>query len=51
MAFDNQDNNNDILLSEEMQQEILERDRLYEAGEMPAFSLEEVLAYFNIKKD
>ena len=36
------------ILSEAQQQEILERDRQYEAGEMKSYSLDEVIAHFNI---
>jgi hypothetical protein len=36
-------------LSEAQQQEILERDRQYEAGQTKIYSLEEVIAYFNAR--
>lgn len=36
------------ILSEMQQQEILERDRQYEAGEMKSYSLDEVITHFNI---
>jgi len=36
-------------LSEAQQLEILERDRAYEAGEMPSYSLDEIVDYFNLK--
>ncbi|MFI5162698.1 MAG: hypothetical protein ACHQHN_15570 [Sphingobacteriales bacterium] len=36
-------------LSEAQQQEILERDRQFEAGESETFSLDEIIAHFNIK--
>lgn len=38
------------ILSEAQQQEILERDGLYEAGQMKSYSLEEVITHFNIKE-
>jgi len=37
-------------LSESQQQEILERDRLYEAGETETFTLEQVINHFGIKE-
>ena len=37
-----------IILSEAQQQEILARDKEYEAGETKSFSLHEIIAHFNI---
>ncbi len=37
-----------IFLSQEQQKEILQRDREYEAGEAKSYSLDEVIAYFNV---
>ena len=42
--------NETALLSEAQQQEILERDRQYEAGETENYSLDEIIAHFNIKE-
>jgi hypothetical protein len=39
-----------FVLSEARQKEILERDREYEAGETETYSIEEVIAHFNIKE-
>ena len=39
-----------MLLSEAQQQEILERDRQFEAGEAETYSLDEIIAHFNIKE-
>jgi len=36
-----------ITLSGAQQEEILERDRLYEAGEMKSYSLDEIITHFN----
>ena len=38
------------ILSKEQQEEILERDRLYEAGQMKSYSLDEIIAHFNISE-
>ncbi len=37
-----------VFLSQEQQKEILQRDKEYEAGEAKSYSLDEVIAYFNI---
>jgi hypothetical protein len=37
------------ILSEAQQQEVLERDRQYEAGETKSYSLDEIIAYFDLK--
>jgi PHD/YefM family antitoxin component YafN of YafNO toxin-antitoxin module len=42
--------NETVLLSEAQKQEILERDRQYEAGETENYSLDEIIAHFNIKE-
>jgi hypothetical protein len=38
-----------IILSEEQQREILERDRKFEAGETKSYSFDEILTHFNLK--
>lgn len=40
----------DIALSAEQQKEILERDREFEAGRTKIYSLDEIIAHFNIKE-
>jgi len=50
MKYDYIKDNGALILSEEQQQEILERDRQYEAGEIETFSLNEIIAHFNIKE-
>lgn len=40
----------DIALSAEQQQEILDRDREFEAGKTESYSLDEIIAHFNIKE-
>jgi len=49
MKYDYTRKNEVPILSEAQQQEILERDRLYEAGEMKTYTLNEIVAHFNIK--
>jgi hypothetical protein len=39
-----------IILSPGQQQEILERDRQYEAGETKTYTLEQVINHFGIKE-
>jgi hypothetical protein len=39
-----------FFLSEAQQKEILERDREYEAGETETYSIDEIVAHFNIKE-
>jgi len=41
---------NDVLLSETQQQEILLRDKKYEAGEAETFTLNQVINHFGIKE-
>lgn len=48
MKFDYTKEDSLTILSEAQQQEILERDRQYEAGEMKSYSLDEVITHFNI---
>ncbi|MES2377188.1 MAG: hypothetical protein V4553_11445 [Bacteroidota bacterium] len=36
-------------LSAEQQAEVLERDKQYEAGETNVYSIDDIVAYFNIK--
>ena len=38
------------ILSAGQQQEVLERDRQYEAGETEVYTLEEIINYFGIKE-
>jgi len=40
----------DSILSKEQQLELLERDRQYEAGEIESFTLNEIIAHFDIKE-
>ncbi|SHN12856.1 hypothetical protein [Mucilaginibacter sp. OK098] len=40
----------DSVLSKEQQLEVLERDRQYEAGETESFTLNEIIAHFDIKE-
>jgi hypothetical protein len=42
--------NETFILSEAQRQEILERDKQYEAGETQSYSLDEIIAHFNIKE-
>ncbi|HEY9533333.1 MAG TPA: hypothetical protein VIQ77_02320 [Mucilaginibacter sp.] len=44
-----QDNDNDILPAAQ-QAEILARDKEYEAGETKTYSIDEIVAYFNINE-
>jgi hypothetical protein len=39
-----------FVLSEAQEREILERDRQYEAGETETYSLDEIIAHFNLNK-
>jgi hypothetical protein len=50
MKYDYVRDNETLVLSESQQQEILERDRQYEAGEAETYSLEEIITHFNIKE-
>jgi hypothetical protein len=50
MKYDYTRDNKALILSEAQQQEILERDRQYEAGEIETYSLDEIIAHFNIKE-
>lgn len=49
MHYDYIRDDNTFILSDAQQQEILERDKLYEAGEMKSFSLEEIVTHFNLQ--
>jgi hypothetical protein len=42
---------NTLIISEEQKNEILERDREYEAGEAKSYSLDEILIYFNMLEE
>ncbi|MCO5950774.1 MULTISPECIES: hypothetical protein [Mucilaginibacter] len=50
MKYDYAREDETVLLSDAQQQEILERDRQYEAGEAESYSLNEIIAHFNIKE-
>jgi hypothetical protein len=39
-----------ISLSEAQQEEILERDRLYEDGKTENYSIDQIISHFNIKE-
>lgn len=39
-----------VSLSEAQQQEVLERDRLYEEGKTEIYTLNQVISHFNIKE-
>jgi hypothetical protein len=47
MKYDYTRDDETITLSGAQQEEILERDRLYEAGEMKSYSLDEIITHFN----
>jgi len=49
MKYDYIKDNETQILSKTQQLEILERDRQYEAGEIETFSLNEIIAHFNLK--
>jgi hypothetical protein len=50
MKYDFIRDSENMILSEAQQQEILERDRQYESGETETYSLDEIIAYFDIKE-
>lgn len=50
MKYDYTLESESVVLSEAQQQEILERDRQYEAGEAKTYSLNEVIAHFNTRR-
>ena len=50
MKYDYFRDGDTISLSEAQQKEILERDREYEAGETQSYSLDQIIAHFNIKE-
>lgn len=50
MKYDYSREDEAFVLSEVQQKEILERDREYEAGETETYSLDEIIAHFNIKE-
>jgi hypothetical protein len=45
-----QANDDAAIFSPAQQQELLERDRQFEAGEIETYTLEQVMNYFRIKK-
>jgi len=50
MKYDYSQEDEIFILSEAQQNEILERDREYEAGEAETYSIDEIIAHFNIKE-
>jgi hypothetical protein len=50
MKYDYTWDNDTFVLSEAQQKEILERDRQFESGETETYSLDEIIAHFNIKE-
>jgi len=50
MKYDYSREDETLVLSEAQQNEILERDREYEAGETETFSIDEIIVHFNIKE-
>lgn len=50
MKYDYSREDETFVLSETQQKEILERDREYEAGETETYSIDEIIAYFNVKE-
>jgi len=50
MKYDYSRKDETFILSEVRQKEILERDREYEAGETEVYSIDEIIAHFNIKE-
>ena len=50
MKFDYSQEDETLVLSEAQQKEILERDREYEAGETETYSIDEIIAHFNINE-
>jgi len=50
MKYDYSREDETFVLSEAQKKEILERDREYEAGEAETYSIEEIIAHFNVKE-
>ena len=50
MKYDYSQEEETLDLSEAQQKEILEHDREYEAGETETYSVNEIIAHFNIKE-
>ena len=50
MKYDYSREEETFVLSEARQKEILERDTEYEAGETETYSIDEIIAHFNIKE-
>ncbi|HWZ05225.1 MAG TPA: hypothetical protein VNX40_16520 [Mucilaginibacter sp.] len=50
MKYDYSQEDDTFVLSEAQRKEILERDREYEAGETETYSIDEIIAHFNIKE-
>lgn len=48
MKYDYSREDDSFVLSEAQQKEILERDREYEAGETDTYSIDEIVAHFNL---
>jgi len=50
MQYDYAKDDDAIMLSDSQKQEIIERDKQYEAGQAETYSLNEIVAHFNIKE-
>lgn len=50
MKYDYSRNDETFVLSDAQQKEILERESEYEAGETETYSMDEIIAHFNIKE-
>lgn len=50
MKYEYSQEDDTFVLSEAQQKEILERDREYEAGKTETYSIDEIIAHFNIKE-
>ena len=50
MQYDYAKDQDAIILSESQKEEIIERDMQYEAGQTETYSLDEIVAHFNIKE-
>ncbi|MGZ3778104.1 MAG: hypothetical protein ACXVI9_11215, partial [Mucilaginibacter sp.] len=49
MKYDYSRENDTFVLSDSQQKEILERDRAFEAGETETYSIDEIIAHFQLK--
>ncbi len=50
MKYDYTQADDAIILSSDQQQEILERDRRFEAGEIETYTLDQIINHFGIKE-